>query len=876
MLIMAACCSSAMSTVPIVVVYNNENYSVDLDLDESVEVLKFQLYSLTNVPPERQRIIGLAPVLKDSTDLRSIGVKAGQRVILMGAPEVAAEASSSFQAPLFQEDVSAWQSACSAIFISEPVAQPSFTTSSNKNVCFACGTTCHLPNSVRPRLSTEPMRCQCSQDMCLFEARVHSAREQAQGQLRDLMVAEMARAQQQQVYQMKMGGTQKMAARIKSNMNHMMIYEQPEVRQKALSVIPVALLEERCRIDVNPLPGRDELLKQLLYWFKHEFFTWCNSPPCRVCNGSTQAMGGTQPTVEEQRWMAGIVEVHKCNQCAALTRFPRYNHPAKLLETRTGRCGEWANCFTLCCRALDFEARSAHDWTDHVWTEVYSETQQRWLHCDSCENAMDKPLLYEAGWGKKLTYVVATSKDECVDVTRRYTQKWREVAERRNECPEEWLDQFLNEISQQRLRSLPESRVAELRRRREKEHVELEANVRSVSVGELQGRISGSVKWRQARHELGVDEARITALKTVLQKINETVIVASGSGDCLLKYDMAQGNWERSEMRPDSLMAPTAVTISSNGDLIVAGWKDQELGQVIRINADSGSLISVIAKGGELNKPQGLAIGSDGVLFVSNSGDDRILRFNPESGEFLGAFPRSDQLKSPHGMCFDKGVLYVCSKDTNKVLKFNTSGELLGVAAVGAGMGEPTCVCIHPLRQQLFVGNSRTHNVLSFNLIDGSFIGVAASGWGLREPSSIAIHPSGSMLVGSAATNQIMVFDLESAHYSGVLAVVPRPSAILFPAVERSLERKPNGSPSVVFESNRDASDPATMALIAQRTFAQVVVGCGEEGCTTVHCKSNPNSPALDSVQSASLIMQLVSSGSDRHLCPKLRVTKSN
>jgi peptide-N4-(N-acetyl-beta-glucosaminyl)asparagine amidase len=42
-----------------------------------------------------------------------------------------------------------------------------------------------------------------------------------------------------------------------------------------------------------------------------------------------------------------------------------------------------------------------------------------------------RPLLYEAGWGKKLSYVVAVAKDEVVDVIHRYTRQWDQVLSRR-------------------------------------------------------------------------------------------------------------------------------------------------------------------------------------------------------------------------------------------------------------------------------------------------------------------------------------------------------------------------------------------------------------------------------------------------------------
>ena len=247
---------------------------------------------------------------------------------------------------------------------------------------------------------------------------------------------------------------------------------------------------------------QDMVLLELLAWFKQDFFTWMNAPTCGVCGGRTAASGMASPTPEELRWGAGRVEAYTCTTCSRPARFPRYNHPGKLLETRTGRCGEWANCFTLCCRAMGFEARYVLDWTDHVWTEVYSQSQGRWLHCDSCENACDKPLMYETGWGKKLTYIIAFSKDDVQDVSLRYSGKHKEMLKRRTECSEKWLVKTFMEMTKDRQALLTESRKKVLLDRQVIEIVELMTE-RTAGVGELTGRLSGSQAWRQARGELG-------------------------------------------------------------------------------------------------------------------------------------------------------------------------------------------------------------------------------------------------------------------------------------------------------------------------------------------------------------------------------------
>lgn len=90
--------------VHVIVKWQKETFKdVEVDTSQPALVFKGQLFALTGVAPERQKIMVKGGLLQDDHDWNKLGLKEGQRLMMMGSAEAVPEAPK--DAPVFLEDL---------------------------------------------------------------------------------------------------------------------------------------------------------------------------------------------------------------------------------------------------------------------------------------------------------------------------------------------------------------------------------------------------------------------------------------------------------------------------------------------------------------------------------------------------------------------------------------------------------------------------------------------------------------------------------------------------------------------------------------------------------------------------------------------------
>ncbi len=170
------------------------------------------------------------------------------------------------------------------------------------------------------------------------------------------------------------------------------------------------------------------------------------------------------------------------------------------------------------------------------------------------------------------------------------------------------------------------------------------------------------------------------------------------------KYLAQFGNSGSTEER---VTKPSGVALAPNGDVwVVNGSKTEEIGSYrVHEYTEQGKYVRRFGKEQEkafdtcgdlaaewVKTPHGIAVATNGDVFLTDTGDDCVGVFN-EEGKYVRKFGSegsgSGEVKEPDGIAVADGIAYVADTGNNRVEEFNEEGKYLGqFGSEGSGNGQ--------------------------------------------------------------------------------------------------------------------------------------------------------------------------------------------
>ncbi|HYZ85747.1 MAG TPA: hypothetical protein VE621_15155 [Bryobacteraceae bacterium] len=223
------------------------------------------------------------------------------------------------------------------------------------------------------------------------------------------------------------------------------------------------------------------------------------------------------------------------------------------------------------------------------------------------------------------------------------------------------------------------------------------------------------------------------------------------------------------------------IAIGSNGDVYVADFLDS---QILRFDS-AGTFLNVFSSGAGIQTPFDLSFGPGGDLYVGSGGNDAVVRVNALTGMAAGAFTfgNPQPIGGPHYLAF--GPQLVVTDQAGRLFRFN--------AATGAWI--QTTLLDNPegagfnAAGDLFVAQRISDNVLRSPSGGGPFIIAIPTGDFAGAPADLVFGPGDLMYL--ATSSAIYRFDVSSGsgalvdsfgnggEYLAFTNAIPEPGALI-------------------------------------------------------------------------------------------------
>ena len=258
-----------------------------------------------------------------------------------------------------------------------------------------------------------------------------------------------------------------------------------------------------------------------------------------------------------------------------------------------------------------------------------------------------------------------------------------------------------------------------------------------------------------------------------------SIYISSGDTDSILAYDAEDGEFQGVFAEDAALDEPEGLVFGPNGNLFVTSRTNE----VLEFDGETGDLVGVFASGNGLFDPAGLAFGGpDNDLFVGSGdpeegGESQILRFDGVTGDFETVVDAGNtgELNNPEGLIFGPdGLLYVNSAGDGQVLRYdaatNAFVDVFVAEEDNGGISDPVDLTFGP-DGNLYVSSAETSEVMRFDGATGAFIDifVPAGRGGLVEGEGVIFAPDGDLLVVSEGGDSVLRYESGAGAFAGAM-----------------------------------------------------------------------------------------------------------
>lgn len=256
------------------------------------------------------------------------------------------------------------------------------------------------------------------------------------------------------------------------------------------------------------------------------------------------------------------------------------------------------------------------------------------------------------------------------------------------------------------------------------------------------------------------------------------IFISSRNTGTVKRYDAQTGKYKGEFGKEQIINETQEVAIGPDGMLYVTSLRNK---QILKFDPKDGRFLGYFSSGYDLEKPTKLTFSKDGFVYVSQWGEKQssVVRFDAKTGQFDKEV--TSNLKGPLGHTWDaKGNLYVACFYSKDIHKFDKKGKALGVISPPDILKGPANLWFDK-KKSLLVADWELGKIFRFKNKKLVFDSVFADGFTKLE--GITKGPDGYLYGCDWWENKVLKLDVETGEDRGVFledGEMLRPNGIVF------------------------------------------------------------------------------------------------